>query len=206
MTTVALANGYKICQSFLGAKIHNPKNVSTLAPMFKQVIGTIFSLIEENQKTWLKIRGSVDLPTFGFQARIIPEEVPLEFSEPFQSFHSGFKKFNCIWKEILKKGNYKDLEKIVYVAKRSFIFPYSVWAKIIYDYILYFHRFKNNFIDMSLQLVLESMIPLYFGFIASLIKKTKKMNNQEAEKEIEKVCLNFEKFKPYLIENWNRKN
>jgi hypothetical protein len=203
MTTVALANGFKICQSFLGAKIHNPKSVSTLAPMFKQVIGTIFSLIEENHKTWQKIRGSADLPTFGFQARTIPEEVPMEFNEPFRDFHSGYKKYSCIWKEILGKENHRDLEKIVSLPARNFNFPYSVWVKIIYDYILYFHRFKNASIEMSMPLVLESLIPLYFGFTASFIKQTKKMNNQEAEKEIEKICLNFEKFKPYLIDNWN---
>ena len=206
MTTVALANGFKVCQSFLGAKIHNPKSVSSLAPMFKQVIGTIFSLIEENHKAWQNIRGSVDLPIFGFQARIIPEEVPLEFNEPFQSFQSGCLKFNFIWKEILREENHRDLEKIVNLTTRSFNFPLSVWVKIIYDYILYFHMFKNTFNEMSPPLVFESLIPLYFGFIASFAKKTKKMNNQEAEKEIEKICLNFEKFKPYLIDNWNKRN
>jgi len=58
---------------------------------------------------------------------------------------------------------------------------------------------------MSLPLVLESMIPLYFGFIASYVKKTMKLSNQEAEEEIEKICLEFEKLKPYLIENWEKK-
>jgi glycosyltransferase involved in cell wall biosynthesis len=206
MTTVALANGFKICQSFLGAKIHNPKSVSTLAPMFKQVIGTIFSLIEENHKRWQKIRESTDLPTFGFQARTIPEEVPMEFNEPFQSFHSGYEKFSCFWKEILGKENHRDIEKIVSLTARSFNFPYAVWVKIIYNYILYLHRFKNASIEMSISLVLESLIPLYFGFTASFVKKTKKMNNQEAEKEIENLCLNFEKFKPYLVDNWNKRN
>ena len=57
---------------------------------------------------------------------------------------------------------------------------------------------------MSLPLVLESMIPLYFGFVASYVNKTKDMNNQEAEEEIETICLEFEKFKFYLIENWDK--
>jgi len=206
MTTVALVNGFKVCQSFLGAKIHNPKSISTLAPMFKQVIGTIYSLIEENHDTWKKIKGSVELPTFGFQARVIPEEVPLGFDEPLQSFHGGFKKFDCIWQEILKKENHKDLEKIVRMPKKSYDFPYSVWARINYDYILFFHRFKNTFIEMTLPLVLESMIPLYFGFVASFVKRTKGMSSQEAEKEIENICLNFETSKSYLSENWNKRD
>ena len=58
---------------------------------------------------------------------------------------------------------------------------------------------------MSLPLVLESMIPFYFGFIASYVQKTKDMSNLEAEEEIEKICLEFEKLKPYLVENWDKR-
>ncbi len=59
--------------------------------------------------------------------------------------------------------------------------------------------------EMSLPSVLESMIPLYFGFVASFVLKTKKMSNLEAEEEIEKLCLEFEKLKPYLVTNWDKR-
>lgn len=206
MTTVALVNGFEVCQSFLGAKIHNPKNVSTLAPMFKQVMGTIFSLIEENHASWNKINGSFAPPTFGFQAEVIPEDVSQEFDEPFQNFRTGHKKFSPIWEEILKKENHRDLEKIVRMKKENFHFPYPLWARIIYDYILFSHRFKNILMETGLHLVLESMIPLYFGFVASFVKKTEKQNNQDAENEIENICLAFEKYKSCLVENWDRRD
>jgi hypothetical protein len=44
------------------------------------------------------------------------------------------------------------------------------------------------------------------------VKKIKKVdilnnvNNQEAENEIENTCLTFEKYKPYLVENWDRRD
>ena len=206
MTSVVLANGFKVCQSFLGAKIHNPKNVATLPPMFKQVIGTIFSLIEENHEKWKKIKGSEDLPTFGFQARVIPEELAQDFNELFHRFHKGVEKRNLIWQEILKKENYKALEKVALLPKKGFSFPVKLWVKIIFDYIIFYHRFKHVFMEMSLPSVLESMIPLYFGFTASHVLKTKDMNNQEAEGEIEKICLEFERLKPYLVNNWDKKD
>jgi len=205
MTTMALANGFKVCQSFLGAKIHNPRSVNTLAPMFKQVIGTIFSLAEEYSETWKKIRKSEELPTFGFEARVIPEEVKQDFNEPYQLFQRASKKFDCIWQEILKNENHQELRKIILLSKQDFRFPNPLWVKVLYDYLCFYHKFKNVFIEMSLPLVLESMIPLYFGFIASYVKKTMKLSNQEAEEEIEKICLEFEKLKPYLIENWEKK-
>ncbi len=205
MTSVALANGFKICQSFLGAKIHNPKNVATLPPMFKQVLGTIFSLIEENQDKWKKIKGSKKLQTFGFQAKVIPEEAHEDFNELFNLFHKGVAKRYLIWREVLKKENLLSLEKIIKLPKKSFGFPTELWVKIIYDYILFYSRFKYTFMEMSLPSFLESMIPLYFGFIASFVQKTKKMSNLEAEEEIEKLCLEFEKLKPYLVTNWEKR-
>jgi len=205
MTTTALANGFKVCQSFLGTKIHNPKPVSTLAPMFKNVIGTIFSLIEEYQEKWIKIKKIEPIPTFGFQSKVIPEEVPQNFNDLHQRFQRGFRKFDCIWQEIFKKDHYKKLKTTYLLTKRDFIFPTKLWVKILYDYIIFYHRFRNTFMEMSLPTVLESMIPLYFGFIASYVKKTKDMSNEEAEREIENICLEFEKAKPYLIENWDKK-
>ena len=206
MTTVALANGFQICQAFLGAKIHNPKSVATLAPMFKQVLGTIFSLVEENYEIWTKIKGSEELPTYGFQASVIPEEAPQDFNDLFQKFHRGESTFACIWKELLKGENYQALETTVSLEKKEYDFPIQLWVKIIYDYILFFHRFRNTFMEMSLPMVLESIIPLYFGFIASFVSKTKDMNNQEAEREIENICLEYEKEKSYLIKNWDKRD
>jgi glycosyltransferase involved in cell wall biosynthesis len=206
MTSVALANGFQICQSFLGAKIHNPKNVATLTPMFKQIIGTIFSLLEETFDKWKRIKGSEDLPTFGFQARVIPEEVPQDFNELFKNFQKGVEKRKAVWKEILKGENFKALEKIASQPKKGYSFPLDLWVKIIYDYIIFYHRFKHVFMEMSLPSVLESMIPLYFGFTASFVLKTKDMSNQEAEEEIESICLEFEKQKSYLVEMWEQRD
>jgi glycosyltransferase involved in cell wall biosynthesis len=206
MTSVALANGFKVCQSFLGAKIHNPKNIATLTPMFKQVIGTIFSLIEETYDKWKSMKGSEDLPIFGFQARVIPEEVPQDFNDLFKHFQKGVEKRVSVWKEILKAENYKALEKLTSQTKKGYSFPHELWVKIIYDYIIFYHRFKNTFMEMSLPSVLESMIPLYFGFTSSFVLKTKTMSNQEAEEEIENICLEFEKLKPYLVDNWDKRD
>ncbi|MCP9456745.1 MAG: glycosyltransferase, partial [Nitrospira sp.] len=49
MTTEAIASGARVCQSFLGAKIHNPKDPSAdLAAMLMQVLGALFALMEEH--------------------------------------------------------------------------------------------------------------------------------------------------------------
>ena len=43
MTTIAIAEGYRVCQSFLGAKLHDAKDPgSDLSAMLHQVVGSVF--------------------------------------------------------------------------------------------------------------------------------------------------------------------
>ena len=56
MTTEAIASGARVCQSFLGAKIHDPKDPSAdLSAMLVQVVGAVFALMEEHQSVWLDV-------------------------------------------------------------------------------------------------------------------------------------------------------
>ena len=76
MTTSAVTAGYKVCQSNLGVKVHDAKDPGThLAPMFRQVIWTLFSLMEENESYWRDIKGSVTVPTFEHKVKVSPEDV-----------------------------------------------------------------------------------------------------------------------------------
>ena len=53
MTTVGDVGGFKMCQARLGAKIHGEKDPSAdLGPMFRQVVGTIFQLMETYEEYW----------------------------------------------------------------------------------------------------------------------------------------------------------
>ena len=56
MTTSALAGGFAVCQTRLGAKIHDPKDPgSDLGPMFRQVVGTILRLADRYADHWLAV-------------------------------------------------------------------------------------------------------------------------------------------------------
>ena len=57
MTTLAVAEGYKVCQSYLGAKIHDAKDPGgDLGPMFTQVVSSVYGLMGEYQHLWKKFR------------------------------------------------------------------------------------------------------------------------------------------------------
>ncbi len=59
MTTIAIAEGYRVCQSFLGAKLHDAKDPgSDLTAMLHQVVGSVFMLMQEYEPVWMNVTES----------------------------------------------------------------------------------------------------------------------------------------------------
>src|SRR4249920_3200081 len=76
MTTEAIASGARVCQSFLGAKIHNPKDpAADLSAMLTQVMGALFALMEQHESVWLDVSSSEPVALFGFQYGVGVEPV-----------------------------------------------------------------------------------------------------------------------------------
>ena len=74
LTTTAITSDFKICQARLGAKIHGEKEpAADLGPMFREVIGTIFGLLDQNQTFLEKVEQTVNTPIFGEEISEEPE-------------------------------------------------------------------------------------------------------------------------------------
>ncbi|MGH9894778.1 MAG: glycosyltransferase, partial [bacterium] len=90
MTTEAVASGAKVCQSFLGAKIHNPKDpAADLSAMLVQVMGAVLALMEEHYPVWSKVEGSNPVKLFGFQYEVGVEPVNVNVDRMISTFRQG---------------------------------------------------------------------------------------------------------------------
>src|SRR6266851_7411988 len=68
MTTIAIAEGFRVCQSFLGAKLHDAKDPGAdLTAMLEQVVGSVFLLMQEYESVWQPLTGSKEAALFGFR-------------------------------------------------------------------------------------------------------------------------------------------
>src|SRR4030043_461563 len=99
MTTTAIANSFKVCQSFLGAKIHDPKDPGAdLSAMLYQVVGATFDLMETYSEVWKTVKGSEKVPTFGFQYTVGLEPVSVNLDRMIDKFRLGIKELMSLWK------------------------------------------------------------------------------------------------------------
>lgn len=201
MTTVAIVGGFKICQARLGAKIHGEKDPSSdLGPMFRQVVGTTFQLMEAYQDYWKDVKGSREVPTLG--DFIVQEPKPFEIDQAnlIEYFQLGFRNFGGLWEKIVEPEDFKIIEKLARTAeKENFWLPLETWVKTVYRYMCAFHATPRQKFK-----VLDTLLPLYNARVASLVNELREKDSQEAEAHFEANALAFENMKGYLLEIWNQ--
>ena len=203
MTTLALNQGIQICQSFMGRpKIHRPKDPGAdLGPMFRQVVGTIFSMMKRFESFWINVKYSKPTAIFGFGLGEVemPPKVEVDTAKLLQKFHGGFEQYKEIWEQVLSQDVYQKLLEIRGLKERVFAFPTDLWARILYDLTI---GYRDAMCEPDL--MIDSLIPLYFARTFSFVKRTKRMSTRQAEDAIEEDCMAFEMTKPYLIQRWKK--
>lgn len=200
MTTTALANDFKVAQSFLGAKIHDPKDPGAdLSDMLYQVVSATFDLMESYDEVWMPIRGSEPVPAFGFEYSVGLEHVNVNTARMLHLFREGIRNLREVWLEILGNGDLREVERMGALDDAAFRFPSALWVRIVYDYAIAFHRRS-----LSVEHLIKSLTPLYIGKTASFVMEARDMDQAGAEAEIEKLCVEFENQKDYLTTHWKQ--
>lgn len=198
MTTEAIASGARVCQSFLGAKIHNPKDpAADLAAMLVQVIGAAFALMEEHQTVWASVVASAPVRLFGFQYEVGVEPVHVNVERMVNHFQQGLTDLEPVWRQILAPETVEQLLTLKSRPLPEFRIPDNLWARLIYDAAISCHSRV-----MPREHLLKALTPLYLGRTASFVLETQGLTSAEAEQRIESLCDTFETHKPYLLERW----
>lgn len=199
MTTEAIASGARVCQSFLGAKIHNPKDPSAdLADMLMQVLGALFALMEEHHKVWITQNESMPVKIFGFQYEVGVEPVHVNVERMIMAFRQGTDDLGFLWERMLGKEIVGELLLLRSFPLNEFRIPDDLWVRIIYEAaVAYHHRVLPR------EHLLKALTPLYLGRTATFVLETQGLTSAEAERRVEQLCMAFEKGKPYLVNRWN---
>lgn len=200
MTTSALAAGYRICQSRLGVKIHDAKDPATgLGPMFRQVVHTLFSLMEQNEMFWKTVQGSEPTEIFGSANGQEPEAIKVNHGALCQAYREGFDKFGVMWQKIFRAHTFETIKRASKVPDDEFLIEIADWVEILYELAATFHHWPANRFKL-----LELATPLYNGRVASFMNETRNMSSLEAEAIVENQAEAFEQGKPILLHLWDQ--
>lgn len=194
LSTLALAEGYKVCQSYLGTKIHKAKDPAMdLVNMFMQVVGTTFMLMETYRTKWSEPGEITPVPLYGFVYEAVPEAISVDVERMQRHFSEELSAIRDILKLILSEKTYQDTMRLTETKE----FPNDLWARIVYEFARAFHAKP---IDRSS--IMKTMVPLYLGKVASFVYKTLYSSAQQAEESIGEIVQSFIGNKPYLKDIW----
>jgi glucosylglycerate synthase len=229
MTTSALTGGFAVCQTRLGAKIHDPKDPGAdLGPMFRQVVGTILRLADRYADQWLPIRGSHDVPAYGFERIIDPPPLEVNTLRLLSEFQTGSLTLAETWAGMLAPDTAENVMELAADAGRlgdtarhrlgmggdvvsttsttlemadavaGFHFPDDVWARVIYDLVIAARDRPSQ-----IESLVAALVPIYFGRVGSFVIENRHITTEQAEERVERQAREFELLKPYLIQRWS---
>ncbi len=199
MTTTAINAGFTVCQAHLGAKIHDAKDpAAALGPMFRQVVGTVFSLMSRYEKKWKEVKGSQPTAMYGEPIAVEPEPVPVTLSAMIDKLRTGMEEHEVLWQRILTAENLAAVKEIAALSDEDYRFPADRWARIVFDFAVAYNKSGLEPAE-----VIGAMTPLYYGRTAGLVKQSQEMSTAQFEQQvIQTQAQTFEKLKPYLVERW----
>jgi hypothetical protein len=216
MTTKAITGGFAVCETRLGAKIHDPKDPGAdLGPMFSQVVSTILRLTVKHADHWLAVRGSHPVPTYGFERYADPPPLDVDVARLLGAFARGRVALGDTWQTLVTPAHLSAIDSLATEAGSaldeitrsdtpttaddvSFHFPDELWASVIHDLALV-ARDPSRDMDR----MIAALVPIYFGRVASLVIEAREMNPQQFEALVERQARAYELAKSDLVERWN---
>jgi len=202
MTTIAIAEGFRVCQSFLGAKLHDAKDPSSdLSAMLQQVVGSVFMLMQEYEQVWQARSSSETAELFGFRFDVGLDPVPVNVERMVKAFRRGCEELREVWAGVMQPQTFAAIRKLACGGDdgKTFHLPDDLWTRVIFDFAC---MYKQR--PLSRGYLLRSLTPLYLARVASFVQETETLVSGEVEEKIEKLCLTFERLKPDLIAHWNK--
>ena len=227
MTTLAVTGGFAVCQARLGAKVHDPKDPGAdLGPMFRQVVSTILRLAVANADRWRQVKGSHDIPAYGFERMADPPPLDVNVLRLLSEFHEAALTMSGPWREMLPAdtvaavlglaeeagaaedsvraamdidipGREKADTRAMADAAAAFAFPDAVWARVIFDLVIAAQEHPDK-----VETFVAALVPIYFGRVASSVIENRDLTTERAEDSVERQAREFERLKPYLINRW----
>jgi glycosyltransferase involved in cell wall biosynthesis len=199
LTLAAIAGEYRICQSFLGTKERAERHSADLVPAMRQTVGALFSSLETNFSLWSARTGSQTIPTTGEERKFSLEPLRINRKRLREMFSTGVAELESIFQSILSPATLAELQSIARTEDVPFRYSAELWVKTIYEFAAAYHKSV-----ISRDHIIQALAPLFRGRALTFLAENINGSADDVENNIENLCLEFERTKPYLLEIWKQ--
>ena len=191
----AVAAGYAIQEIDAGSRVMPQPSAPDLNAILPVVAGSLFADIEAKAAFWQRAR---QLPTARIAAaaeRAALPDASADIAPMLQAFQLAYTNLQGIWSLVLPPNALLGLKRLYTTDAEAFRMPESLWARIVYDFVLAYRLRTINRGHL-----LGALIPLYLAWTASHINIM--AAGMSSEQHIEAVAAAFEAEKPYIVSRW----
>ena len=183
---------YPIEQVDVGARTIPQPPGADLNSVLVQVTGSLFADVDAKAAFWQRVRtAQAARPPVATPAAPLKEDV----TSMLEAFQLAYTNLQEIWSLVLPPQSLLGLKRLSVMPPESFLMPDSLWARIVYDFLLAYRLRTINRGHL-----LGALMPLYLAWVASHILLTGA--GTPPERHIEAVAVAFETDKPYLVSRW----
>ena len=202
MTTRAIVDGFRLCQSFLGPKIHEQKpSAQNIVATIQNALGALFRCMENQEPYWLsRTDPPQPVPVFGFEYSSGLEPRRVNRKKMLTMFQNGVQQLAPILESILSSETLKEIQGVALQDEKQFRFPDELWVKTIYEFAASYHHSVIN-----REHILQALTPIYRGRICSVVLEDQRADAEQIEERLEALCQEYERLRPRLVERWARK-
>jgi hypothetical protein len=208
--------GYSIAEVPGGTRTLPTPDAADLNSLLAQVAGSLFADIDAKASFWQRARvaysprsqpaGPTPIVPEPAQASPAseteaPAQAPAVDVQPMlDSFRLAYSNLHEIWSLVLPPNSLLGLKKLSLMPPASFRMPDSLWARIVYDFILAYRLRTINRGHL-----LGALTPLYLAWVASHLLLTSGAAGPDSmtpEQHVQALAAAFEADKPYLVSRW----
>jgi len=198
MTLRAVAGGYQVRQSYLGIKSRVEQHSDDLVAALRQTVGVLFASLDADFAVWSSRDGAQPVITNGPEFEFTLDAVRVNRKRLKEMFSAGVAELEPVLRSILQEPTLAALQEIARLEEEEFRYPAELWARTMYEFAAAHH--KSVIIRDH---IVQALAPLYRGRAFTFLVENKNASTDELEQNIEGLCAEFEKQKPYLLNVWN---
>jgi hypothetical protein len=200
LTLAAITSGLRIGQSFLGAKNHTDRHAADLVPALRQTVSVLFWSMDPNFSLWSGKTGSRPIPTTGAEQEFTHDPRRVNRKRLHEMFRSGVAELASVFQSILSAATLEELQQIAGLAEEDFHYSADLWVRTVYEFAAAHHKAV-----ISRDHIIQALAPLFRGRALTFLMENRNSSADTVEANIESLCLEFERLKPYLLEMWSGK-
>ncbi len=167
-------------------------DLNTILPL---VTGSLFSDIEAKAAFWQRFRPLPPAPDAMPMQPAPTTDATADIVPMLSAFRLAYTNLQEVWSLVLPPNSLLGLKRLAATDAAEFRMPESLWARIVFDFVLA-HRLRT----INRGHLLGALIPLYLAWVASHINIT--MSGTTPESHIEAVAAAFEADKTYFVSRW----